>query len=242
MRAVFRHEMSGYFTTPIGYIFLAMYALLSGLVFVFINIGQEASVSMNLLLSGMQLPLLLIAPLLTMRLFAEERRMRTDQLLLTSPIPLHSIVMGKACASFLLLLIAMLLTLLCPLLVAPYAQLSWTQIGVSLLGYYLLDAAMVSLGVLISSLCTNQITAATLTLGVNVLLYLSEHYIVPQAGNSAVLQPLSVVLHYLPSSSRLGDFANGIISFSDTAYFLIFIALMLFLTDRAMEKRRHAKG
>lgn len=91
MRAVFRHEMSGYFTTPIGYIFLAMYALLSGLVFVFINIGQEASASMNLLLSGMQLPLLLIAPLLTMRLFAEERRMRTDQLLLTAPIPLHSI-------------------------------------------------------------------------------------------------------------------------------------------------------
>ena len=111
MRAVFRHELSGYFTTPVGYVFLTMYALLSGLVFVFINIGQEMSASMNLLFSGMQLPLMLIAPLLTMRLFAEEKRMRTDQLLLTSPVPLGQIVLGKALASLALLMIAMLLAL-----------------------------------------------------------------------------------------------------------------------------------
>ena len=62
MRAVFRHELSGYFTTPVGYVFLTMYALLSGLVFVFINIGQGMSASMNLLFSGMQLPLMLCPP------------------------------------------------------------------------------------------------------------------------------------------------------------------------------------
>lgn len=242
MRAIFRHELHSYFTTAVGYVFLAMYAFLSGLVFVFINIRQEASASMNLLLSGMQLPLLLIAPLLTMRLFAEERRMRTDQLLLTAPISLSRVVLGKALASFTLLAAAMLLTLLYPLLVSAYAQISWAQIFVSLLGYYLLDAAMVSVGVLLSSLCMNQITAATLTLGVNVLLYLSEHYILPQASTSATLRPVSVLLRYLPSSTRLGDFANGVISMSDVVYFLAFIALMLFLTDRAMEKRRHARG
>ena len=242
MRAVFRHELSSYFTTPVGYVFLAMYALLSGIVFVFINIGQEMSASMNLLFSGMQLPLLLIAPLLTMRLFAEEKRMRTDQLLLTAPVPLGKIVLGKAFASMLMLLLAMLLALLHPLLISPYAQLSWTQIAVVFLGYYLLDAAMLSVGVLLSSLCTNQITAAILTLGVNVLMYLSEHYIVPQASTSAYLHPLSVILGYLPSSSRLGDFANGIISFADIVYFLVFTFLMLFLTDRVLEKRRHAKG
>ncbi len=230
MRAVFRHELSGYFTTPVGYVFLTMYALLSGLVFVFINIGQEMSASMNLLFSGMQLPLMLIAPLLTMRLFAEEKRMRTDQLLLTSPVPLGQIVLGKALASLALLMIA------------PYAQIAWSEIAVVFLGYYLLDAAMVSVGVLLSSLCTNQITAAILTLGVNVLMYLSEHYIVPQAGTSAYLHPVSVILSFLPSSARLGDFANGIVSLSDIVYFVAFIALMLFLTDRAMEKRRHAKG
>ena len=206
MRAVFRHELSGYFTTPVGYVFLTMYALLSGLVFVFINIGQEMSASMNLLFSGMQLPLMLIAPLLTMRLFAEEKRMRTDQLLLTSPVPLGQIVLGKALASLALLMIAMLLALIYPLLISPYAQIAWSEIAVVFLGYYLLDAAMVSVGVLLSSLCTNQITAAILTLGVNVLMYLSEHYIVPQAGTSAYLHPVSVILSFLPSSSRLGVF------------------------------------
>jgi len=231
MRAVFRHELSGYFTTPVGYVFLTMYALLSGLVFVFINIGQEMSASMNLLFSGMQLPLMLIAPLLTMRLFAEEKRMRTDQLLLTSPVPLGQIVLGKALASLVLLMIAMLLALIYPLLIAPYAQIAWSEIAVVFLGYYLLDAAMVSVGVLLSSLCTNQITAAILTLGVNVLMYLSEHYIVPQAGTSAYLHPVSVILGFLPSSSRLGDFANGIVSLSDIVYFVAFTALMLFLSN-----------
>jgi ABC-2 type transport system permease protein len=242
MRAVFCHELRGYFTTPIGYVFLAMYALLSGLVFVFINIGQEMSASMNLLFSGMQLPLMLITPLLTMRLFAEERRMRTDQLLLTAPVPLGSIVLGKALASMVMLLLAMLTTLLYPLLVSPYAQLSWSQIATVFLGYSLLNFSMLSIGVFLSSLCTNQITAAILTLGVNVLIYLSEHYIVPQTGSSASLHAVSVILNYLPSSSRLGDFANGIISFADVIYFLTLTALMLFLTDRVLEKRRHAKG
>ena len=135
MRAVFRHELSGYFTTPVGYVFLTMYALLSGLVFVFINIGQEMSASMNLLFSGMQLPLMLIAPLLTMRLFAEEKRMRTDQLLLTSPVPLGQIVLGKALASLVLLMVAMLLALIYPLLIASYAQIAWSEIAVVFLGY-----------------------------------------------------------------------------------------------------------
>ena len=236
MRAVFRHELSGYFTTPVGYVFLTMYALLSGLVFVFINIGQEMSASMNLLFSG------IFADMSAFRLFAEEKRMRTGQLLLTSPVPLGQIVLGKALASLALLMIAMLLALIYPLLIAPYAQIAWSEIAVVFLGYYLLDAAMVSVGVLLSSLCTNQITAAILTLGVNVLMYLSEHYIVPQAGTSAYLHPVSVILGFLPSSARLGDFANGIVSLSDIVYFAAFIALMLFLTNRAMEKRRHAKG
>ena len=139
-------------------------------------------------------------------------------------------------------ILSMLLALIYPLLIAPYAQIAWSEIAVVFLGYYLLDAAMVSVGVLLSSLCTNQITAAILTLGVNVLMYLSEHYIVPQAGTSAYLHPVSVILSFLPSSARLGDFANGIVSLSDIVYFVAFIALMLFLTDRAMEKRRHAKG
>ena len=94
---------------------------------------------------------------------------------------------------------------------------------------------------LLSSLCTNQITAAILTLGVNVLMYLSETLHCPQAGTSAYLTQ-SAILGFLPSSSRLGDFANGIVQpVRRIVYFVAFTALF-FLTDRAMGKAPPRKG
>lgn len=241
MRAVFRHELHSYFTTPVGYVFLIMYTLLAGVVFVFVNIGQEMSASMNLLFSGLQLPFMLIAPLLTMRLFAEERRMRTDQLLLTSPVRVHAIVLGKMLAAAVMLLIAMGLTLLFPMAISRWAQVSARQVAAVFLGYYLLNTAMLSVGVVLSSLCVNQITAAVITLGVNLLLYLCEHYVTPQL-SAAYLAPVQSALQWLPSSARLGDFASGVISLADVVYFLAFTALMLFFTCRVIERRRFAKG
>ncbi len=241
MRAIFRHELRCYFTTPMGYVFLIMYTLLAGVVYVFVNIGQEMSASMNLLLSGMQLPFMLIAPILTMRLFAEERRTKTDQLLLTAPVRISAIVMGKALACGTMLLIAMGLTLLFPLIISRYAQVSAVQVLTTCLGYFLLDAAMLSVGVLVSALCVHQVTAAVITLGVNVFLYLSEHFIMPQLSTS-YLTGLRTVMGMLPTSARLGEFASGVISPADAFYFVGFTALMLFLTCRAIEARRHAKG
>lgn len=180
MSAIFRHELRCYFTTPMGYVFLIMYTLLAGVVYVFVNIGQEMSASMNLLLSGMQLPFMLIAPILTMRLFAEERRTKTDQLLLTAPVRISSIVLGKALACLTMLFIAMALTAIFPIVISRFAQVSASQVLVIYLGYFLLDAAMLSIGVLVSALCVHQVTAAVITLGVNVFLYLSEHYIMPR--------------------------------------------------------------
>lgn len=241
MRAVFRRELAAYFRTPVGYVFLTMYALLSGVVFVFINIAQERSASMNLLFSGMQLPFLLIAPLLSMRLFAEERRARTDQLWLTAPIRVWQVVAGKLGAALVMLALSMALTLLYPLAVSPWAQVSPRQIAAVWLGYYLLGASMISVGALVSALCENPISAAAFTLGFNVLAYLSERYILPQSGAS-MPAALRAALEWLPSSARLGDFANGIVSVADCAYFLSVCALMAFLTCRAIERRRFAKG
>ncbi len=241
MTAVLRHELRCYFVTPMGYVFLIMYTLLAGLVAVFVNIGQEMSASANLFLSGMQLPFMLIAPILTMRLFAEERRTKTDQLLFTAPVKVSAIVLGKAAACFLMLLAAMALTLLFPLIISLFAQVSVRQVAVTYLGYLLLDVAMLSMGVFISALCANQVTAAVVTLGVNVFLYLSENFIVPQLSGS-YLMALRGAMAWLPSAQRLGEFANGVISLSDVAYFLGFSALMLFLTCRAIQARRHARG
>lgn len=241
MKAIFRHELRCYFVTPMGYVFLIMYTLLAGVVAVFVNIGQEMSASVNLLLSGMQLPFMLIAPILTMRLFAEERRTKTDQLLLTAPVRISAIVLGKALACFTMLLIAMGLTLIFPLVISRFAQVSAAQVAVTYLGYFLLDMAMLSAGVWISSLCMNQVTAAVVTLGVNVFLYLSEHFIVPQLSGS-YLSYLRTVMQWLPSADRLGEFATGVISLADVCYFLGLTAMALFLTARTVEARRQARG
>ncbi len=241
MTAVFRREMHGYFATPVGYSFLILYTLLAGVVFVLVNIGQEMSASMNLLLSGLQLPFLLIAPLLTMRLFAEERRMRTDQFLLTQPVRPWAVVLGKWLAAAAMLTAAMLLTLVIPVVISRYAQMSARLVFSVYLGYWLLNATMLAIGVLISSLCENQITAAVLTLSVNLLLYFGEHY-APSESGSAIQSLISKVMSRLPSASRLGDFANGIISLTDVLYFCSLTALMLALTCRVLAHRRFSKG
>lgn len=241
MNAIFRHELHGYFTTPVGYIFLMMYTALAGIVYVFINIAQEMSASMNLLLSGMQLPFMLIAPLLTMRLFAEERRTRTDQLLLTSPVRVWQIVLGKLAAACAMLALSMGLTLFYPLVIRSWAQVSVAQIATVWLGYYLLGVSMLSIGALISAMCEHQVSAAVLTLGINVFLYLSEHYILPQTASAALRHARSLLI-WLPSAARLGDFANGIISLADCVYFISVTALFAFLTCRSIESRRFAKG
>ena len=241
MKAVLRHELHSYFTTPVGYIFLAMYTLLAGVVYVFINIGQEASASMNLMFSGMQLPLMLIAPLLTMRLFAEERRMRTDQLLFTMPVRISAVVLGKTLAAVLMLLFSMGLTVLFPLVISRWAQVSAAQMAATYLGYFLHGAALISMGVLVSSLCVNQVSAAVITLGVNVFLYMNEHYILPQM-SAGYLAPVRTLLQWLPGTQRLGDFSGGVISLADVVYFLLFAALMVFFTCRVLTARRYEKG
>ena len=237
MKAVFLHELHSYFTTPVGYVFLTMYSLLSGVVYVFINIGQEMSASMNLMFSGMQLPFMLLAPLLTMRLFAEERRMRTDQLLFTVPVRTSGIVMGKAAAAMCMLLFSMALTLLFPLVISRWAQIYAGQMAAVYLGYFLHGASLLSVGVLVSSLCVNQVTAAVITLSVNVFLYMSEYYILPQM-SASYLAPVRTILGWLPTAQRLGDFASGVISLADVTYFVLFSGLMLFFTCRVLTARR----
>lgn len=241
MKAVFKHELHSYFTTPVGYIFLAMYTLLAGVVYVFINIGQESSASMNLMFSGMQLPLMLITPLLTMRLFAEERRMHTDQLLFTVPVRVSAIVLGKTLAAMSMLLLSMGLTVLFPLVISRWAQISAAQMAVTYLGYFLHGASLIGMGVLVSSLCVNQVSAAVVTLGINVFLYMNERYILPQM-SAGYLAPIRALLQWLPGIQRLGDFSNGVISPADGVYFLGFSALMVFFTCRVLIAGCYEKG
>lgn len=241
MTAVWKRELGAYFHTPTGYLFIGIFSLLCGLMFAAYNVRGGGGASMYVLLSGMRLPFMLIAPLLTMRLLAEERRAKTDQLLLTSPLNVAQIVAGKAFAAYTVLVLALALTLFFPLIASPYAAIDWGTVAAAELGFLLMNICTLSVGVLMSALCVSQVSAGVLTLGANMLIYLVEVYVLPQLGAS-YLAPLYAVLSRLSLSARFSTFQNGVISVADAVFFITMSAWLLTLSGLAISARRFSKG
>lgn len=239
MRHVLGKELSLYFKTPVGYVFLCMYTLISGVMFAFVNLDRYGSASPSMLLSATRLPFLLIAPLLTMRLLAEERRQKTDQLLLTSPLSLRAVVLGKFFAALLVALLGMLLTASYFLLISRFAEVYAGVVLSNYLGFFLMSACTIAIGVLMSALCESQLSACVMTLGFNLLLYLCEQYVLPQLG-AGHLSALYGALRFFAMGARFGAFANGVIPLASIVYFVAFTAAALLLAIRAVDRRRWA--
>ena len=219
MSAVFRREMRGFLVTPAGWAFLIMYTLLAGVVTVFINIGQEMSASVNLTLSAMQLPFLLISPLLTMRMFAEERRMRTDQLLLTSPGSLPGIVLGKYLAAVTVLCLTGLATLLYVAVVAIYGTVYPAELAVNYLGFLLQGCAFVALDLYLGSWAGTPVVAAVMGFGANLLIWIMD-LAADQIGITAVEKGIEFFSLY----GRNEPFLMGQLSFANAVYDISFAA------------------
>ncbi len=162
MTAIMIREFRTYFQTPLGYIFMGLFLLVSGFFFTFGNLLGNSSYYTSFL--GNILFLYLFAvPLLTMRLLSEERRQRTDQLLLTSPITVTEIVLGKFFAAMLVFLVTLLVTVLYAIVVDIFGDLAvWQTIG-GYIGFVLLGSSFIALGVLISAVSENQVSAAFFT-------------------------------------------------------------------------------
>ena len=171
MRTIFKREFLGYYRTPVGYVFMGVFLALAGLIFYLSNLK---SLSGDLLSFLGQLTLLnmLLCPLLTMRLICEERQKRTDQLLLTSPVPLWRIVLGKYLAVLSVFGMAVLVFALYPLIMSRGGAVSYRQSYAALLAFFLLGAACIAIGVFLSSLNENQIVAAVCSFFVLLLAYL----------------------------------------------------------------------
>jgi ABC-2 type transport system permease protein len=164
MFSIIRKELRSYFVTMTAYVYLGAFVLLTGLFFIGINIdGGNASFGQTLL--NTQLLFILLIPTLTMRLFAEEARQRTDQLLLTSPLKISDIVLGKFVAATFIFMLSLLLLLAFPYILsfAPGIEVSVREISVMILGYFLLGTCFISVGIFISTLTNDQIVAAVVT-------------------------------------------------------------------------------
>ena len=171
MIAIYKRDLKGFFTGMMGYVLLAFFLAVGGLYFTVMNL-MSGYPDLSYTLYNNLFVLLVLVPLLTMRSFAEERRARTDQLLLTSPVPLWRIVLGKYLAVLSVFGLAVLVFALYPLLMSRGGAVSYRQSYAALLAFFLLGAACIAIGVFLSSLNENQIVAAVCSFFVLLLAYL----------------------------------------------------------------------
>jgi len=230
--AVTRRETKAYFTMPSAYVVGAMFLILTGVFFVF-DIDQPfAEAGVRGLIDWASFFLIFLAPLLTMRLLAEEQKLGTLELLLTSPVREWEVVLGKYIASLIMLLAVLAVTSYYVILMYIFGTPDSGPVLSAYMGLILYGAAALSIGLLGSSLSSNQIVAAVV--GTAVLLFFSFINRV-----SAVIEgaPASF-LDALSMESRLADFTRGIIDTSHVIYFVSLIAIFVFITIRALETRR----
>ena len=235
MFSVMRREWRAYFVTPVGYVFIAIFWLLGAAFFFLYNI-LAASADIGSLFGNLSYLFMLIVPLLTMRLFSEERKQKTDLVFYCSPTPLGAVVAGKFLAALGVLLVALLGTGIYLILLAQRATLAWGTIIANYVGFVLLGDAYIAIGLLMSALTESQVTAAVLTLAVNMLLQLAE------MSSASLVTPF---LPFLPSllqcialNQHFAQIASGVVYPTDIGYYLIFITVFLSATTWLLAHRR----
>ncbi len=239
MKAIFRREMQAYFKTPIGYVCLGFILLAAGFYFGMLNIGRQSALIADTIRSLTSV-FVLIVPILTMKLMSEERKSRTDQLLLTSPASITGIIGGKYLAACAVFCVAVLVMAAYVVLLSFFGSPPAGESFAVLFGFFLLGCFYISIGLFMSTTSENQVTAALSTFAVLLLLQLAENI----APNLSVpyLSWLPQVIEWLSPVHRFLSFASGLIDFSALLFFLSFSALFLFLSVRLIERRRLSKG
>ena len=193
MIAIYKRDLKGFFTGMMGYVLLAFFLAVGGLYFTVMNL-MSGYPDLSYTLYNNLFVLLVLVPLLTMRSFAEERRARTDQLLLTSPVPLWRIVLGKYLAVLSVFGLAVLVFALYPLIMSRGGAVSYRQSYAALLAFFLLGAACIAIGVFLSSLNENQMVAAVCSFFVLLLAYLMPSIQTLFTGGGALAMGVFLVL------------------------------------------------
>jgi ABC-2 type transport system permease protein len=249
MWIICRKELRSYFVSPIAYLLLSMFAVVFGFFFwnavgYFVYAGMEAQmrggmVPMNIneqvirpLVSNVSVIGLFLIPMITMRLFAEEKRNGTIELLATAPIGDLEIVLGKWLAAMILYAGMLLLTAMNFAWLFRYGNPDWKPLAVAYLGLLLQAGALLAVGTFLSTLTRNQIIAGAATFGVCLLLWVLEWVSdYDSATWSRVLAYLSILTHF-------ESFAKGLLSIKDAVFYCTAIVLGLFLTARSLESLR----
>jgi ABC-2 type transport system permease protein len=228
--ALLKKEEMALFTSPIAYVVMSVFLVIMGYTFTLTLFLTHVPTLVHLFLQIYVL-FLLTVPIITMRLVAEERRLRTLEMLLTSPLTEVSVILAKFLASVSLIVVMLLLSYTYALTLAVLGAPDWGPIYSGYVGLFLLGAALVAIGLMTSSMVSNQIIAALLSLSIFLLLWIIDHlgWLLPDPFNAFVVN-LSLLVHFRP-------FATGSLFLSDAGYFLSVTLLGLFISIRALAWR-----
>ena len=227
MWAIFKKELKTYFLSPIGYISIAIFMVMYG-IFFYLTTILYASVDMgNLYYAAARYGLLLMIPLLTMRMFAEERKNGTEQLLLTSPRSVTSIVLGKFFAAVAVILITLILSIIYAIIISFFGSVNIPTLIVTIIGFLLVAMAAISIGMLASSITENQIISAIITIVVLVAPWF--------------LVDISTIFSSIDLMDKFINFPYGLISISDTVCLLSITIMCILITIILIKRRKMVK-
>ncbi|MBQ6041767.1 MAG: ABC transporter permease subunit [Oscillospiraceae bacterium] len=232
MGAIFRREIGAYFTSSIAYIFLAVFWAFFGYFF-FETCLVSATTDMSGMFQSMFLICVILIPILTMRLFSEEKKQKTEQGLLTAPVSLGEIVFGKFFAALALYTIGLVMPFFYALILSKYGVVEWGIVFSNFLALFLMGAAFISIGELISALTENQIAAAVMTFISLMLLYLID--VIASNLNEGILQ---TVLNRLSFFRKYMAITCGLFNVSTIIFYISFAVVFNYLTIRVFERRR----
>ncbi len=234
MSAIYKREFQSYFTSPIGYAVLAAFMFFSG-IFFYIQCLYPGSVNMSPVFQSMFFIVLFVIPLITMRTFADDRKNKTDQALLTSPVSIPSVVISKFLSSLSVFALCLCSFIIEGIALSFMAKPDWSVIIGNVFGMIIMGSSFVAMGLFISSLTESSVVAAIVSFVINVLISLLD-----SIGYTINWEWLSNIINTLSFQGKYNDFALGMISLSNVVFFLSVTCIFLFLTDRVIEKRRWA--
>lgn len=233
MVAIFKKELKNYFKTPIAYVFLAPFIFLASMQFIAV-LTYLNHASVDYILNYVNILCLFIVPVLTMQLLSEEKSKKTDQLLLTSPIGVWDIVLGKFFAAYSVFFIGCLITLVYPVIFSFIGSPIISETIGQYIGFMLIWGTFIAVGLFISSCTESQVISAILTFVALFFLYQVDSWSV-----SITNELTKNIVGWFSIMSRYTDFQSGLLNLSNIVYYLSFIFVFLFLTKRNIENRRY---
>ncbi|MBS6315287.1 MULTISPECIES: ABC transporter permease subunit [Porcipelethomonas] len=232
MSAIFRRELGAFFTSGIAYVFLAVFYLLAGLFFYMYTLSSSTT-DMSGMFSMLFAVIIFLIPILTMKSFSEEKKQKTEQGLLTAPVGLGGIVLGKYFATILMYIFGVSIVLIYALIISYFGSVDWGILFSNYLALILLGAAFIAIGMFISSLTENQVVAAVG--GICSLLFLC---LVDILTNYISIDFITDFLNSISFYNKYYEFTCGIFNLSSVLFYISTAVIFNFLTVRVFEKRR----